>query len=603
MDNLTQRKLSQAIQLHQKGKYPQALQSYNEILRKLPNETEVLHLSGLALSSLSKFDEAISSISKAIRLKPNDAFYCSLGNVFFDKGDLGHAIEAYKNAIQFNGNNLEAFNNLGMIFTQQNMYNEAIMCYHKAIEIAPQVPEIYNNLGTVYFNSKRIEEAIKCHHKAIEIKPDYAEAYFNLGNDFKPDQNNLQSTKNIENIDKAIFCYQKVLELSPNFADAYVNLGLMYYLKGQTQQELQCYELALKLMPNSAEILNSIGVIYKDSNNIEKAIEYLQNAISVSPNYADAHINLAICYFIKKDYEKAFKHYSRRLDNFDSQKKRIEKYSQPLWDGGEIEGKTIYVHHEQGFGDTINFCRFLPVLAEKCAKVLLRPQKELESLFQHNIKGFELVSNSTPDEALTFDTHTLLMYLMEHLNVTPENIPSSEGYLTVDDAKVQYFKEKYFDNNDFKLGINWNCGNAKFTDQFRSISDINAFFPFAKIDGVKVYSFQKGVGEEQLENLPGDIEIINLGKDFNDFTDTAAALKNLDLLISVDTSVPHLAGAMGVPTWVMLQYVPDWRWTTEGETSFWYDSVKLFRQDSEKQWQLVVDRVFEEFVDKINNNH
>lgn len=603
MDNLTQRKLSQAIELHQRGKFPQALQSYNEILRKLPNETEVLHLSGLALSSLGKFDEAVLKISKAVKLKPNDAFYCSLGNVCFDKGDLGQAIEAYKNAIQLNGNNLEAFNNLGMIFTQQNMFNEAIMCYHKAIEIAPQIPEIYNNLGTVYFNSKKTDEAIKCHHRAIELKPDYVEAYFNLGNDFKPDQNNYQSTKNVENIDKAIFCYQKVLELSPNFTDAYVNLGLMYYLKGQTQQELQCYELALKTKPNSPEILNSIGTIYKDANNPQKAIEYLQKAISINPDYVDAHLNLAICYLMRKDYKKGFEHYSKRLDDFESQKKRIVGYNQPLWDGSDLSGKTIYVYHEQGFGDTLNFSRFLHKLTEKCAKVLFRPQKELENLYKYNANGFEVVSATIPDEQLAFDTHTMLMYLMEYLDVTPENIPNSEGYLSVDEEKVKYFKEKYFNNNDFKLGINWNCKNTLFIDQFRSIPDISYFFPFAKLDGVKVYSFQKGAGEEQLENLPEGVEIINLGKDFNDFTDTAAALKNLDLLISVDTSVPHLAGAMGVPTWVMLQYVPDWRWTTEGEASFWYDSVKLFRQNSEKQWQPVVDSVFEEFKNKINNNH
>lgn len=587
MDNKTQRKLSEALNYHKAGKIKEAEVLYSEILKKIPNDTDILHFCGIALISLGRFDEAVSKLSKASKINPSDAIYCTLGNAYSDKGDIDSAISSYCSAIQLNKANLEAYNNLGMAYTTKNMLNEAVSCYQKAISLDSGNADVYNNLGAAFYKAGNFQESVKCHTKAIELKPDFVNAYFNLGNAYKGSVKTFHTALN-ENLEKAAACYQKVLEYIPEFVEAYINLGLIAYLRGDEENEINFYNRALELCPNSPELLNNIGVINRDAGRLEESITYFERAIAVNKDYTDAHINLAVTCLALKDFEKGFKHYKHRLNNFEPYKSKIKKIKKPLWTGESLEGKTIYVYHEQGFGDTINFSRYIKLLGSDAAKVLFRPQKELESLFLKNDINAEIIGENISDEALNIDYHTILMNLLEYYKAAPDNIPFNKQYLYAEPEKVQFYKEKYFDNNSFKVGINWQCGNLKQVDKYRSISDIAEFYPFAKLDGVKVYSFQKGLDKNAFENLPDDVEIVDLGNTFNDFSDTAAALENIDLLISVDTAVLHLAGAMGRPAWGLLQFVPDWRWFLKEETTPWYESIRLFRQKQRGNWQPVV---------------
>ena len=590
--NSSQEKLSQAIQFHNADMLQEAGELYGQILHSEPNNAEVLHLFGILMNQIGDFDTAVSVILKAVELNPQDSYYCSLGNVCFDKGDEDAAINCYLKTIELNPRNLDAYNNLGMVYTAKEMFDDAIACYQKALEINSGYPEIYNNLGSVFFEINEIEQSIKCYEKAIELNPNYTQAYFNIGNAYKGNDNFVRKIDNPEHLDKAVSYYQKAIELMPDFAAVYINLGKVYFYKGDTDKELNCYQKALELKPDSAQIYNNIGNIYKDKGLIKEAIPYFEKSIELNPNSVDVYSNLAISYLALQDFEKGWHNYQWRLHDSQVYKARISGIKQPLWDGSSLDGKTIYVYYEQGFGDTVNFVRYLPVLHSMGAKVLFKPQKELEKLLHQSDIKAEIIDNSTPDESLTFDTHIPLMSIPYLLKANAENIPLSDKYLKADPEKVKFYKENYFNNDSFKLGINWQCRNFDHVDVFRSIPHLSYFYPLARLDGVKIYSFQKGCGTDHLVDIPEGIEVVNLGDTFDDFSDTAAALENLDLLISVDTSVPHVAGALGIPTWILLQYVPDWRWFQASNNTPWYDSVKLFRQKQINNWQEVVDEVY-----------
>lgn len=239
------------------------------------------------------------------------------------------------------------------------------------------------------------------------------------------------------------------------------------------------------------------------------------------------------------------------------------------------------------------FSRYVPILDQMGAKVLFRPHSMLENFFRDFNFPAEIISNTTPLDTLEFDYYHSVMSLPAVFKTEIDTIPYKEGYLKANPEKVRQFREKYFNNDLFKIGIVWQCKNLYEQDIFRSIPDISYLFPIAKIPSVKVYSIQKGLGEAQLENLPDEIEIINLGKDLNDFSDTAAAVENLDLVVSVDTSVPHLSGAMGKDTIVMIEYTADWKWLLDRDDCVWYDKIRLFRQNKNNDWDFVVKNVVE----------
>lgn len=563
-----QQKLAQAIELHKAGKIEEAEKLYNKIFYEYGKNLGIASILSVA--------------------------YSSLADAYWDRNNIKIALEYYQRAVKLNPMNFEAQNNLGMLYSEQKMYQEAIKCYENAIAVDPQVPEIHNNIGTVYFEMGETEKAIKCHEQAIMLKPDYAEAYYNLGNAYKGNEKTKLGVKNPENLSMAHACYSKAIELEPDFVNAYVNLGLIYHYKNEPDNELACYAKAEQLSPDSAEIINNIGNMHRDAGRMDRALDYFEKAIKLDPQKDDAYINASITYLATKNFDKGWKYYELRLNDNHIYQKKLSEYKQPVWKGESLEGKRIYVYWEQGFGDTINFCRFLTKLREMGANVYFEPQKELAGLFISSNLGVDIVK----DAPVEFDYHVPLLALPGLLGINDSNIPYNGKYLNADPEKVNYYKEKYFSNDCFKLGINWQCKNRLHVDQYRSVPHISYFYPLMGFANMKIYSFQKGCATEQLENLPEGLQVVNLGDGFNDFTDTAAALENLDLLISVDTSVPHLAAALGKPAWVLLQTVPDFRWGLEGENTPWYSTMQLFRQSSRNNWEEVITRV-EEKLQKV----
>jgi len=634
------------ILLYQHNRFNEAVEYARKAVEINPNSYFCTNL-GNIYKETGKMDLAIDLYNQALEYEPDNAkVYFNLGYSYKIKNELNTAIEYYKRSVELDPSNQAAYANLGNIYAIQKKLNEAVECYKKAIELNPEDASMYNSLGNTYFDLKEIDKAIECYKKAVKLKPNYEEVYINLGSAYlekndndmaidylefalelndqnylthlfmgnvlldkeiineaiesyqtalnlKPDDPGIllnmgNAYKKNEEFDKAINIFYKILEIKPDFIEAYLNLANINIEKGDYDKAINNCEKSLELNPQYAEAYLNLGNACKNKREIDKAINYFSKAVEINQDYADAHFNLGTSYLLNKNFEKGWAEYEWRFKKKKSTCPKILGISQSTWDGSSLENKTIYVCYEQGFGDGLQFARFIPVLRSKGAKVIFKVPEPLEKLMKQSDLNADIICACYPDNLIKFDTFAYIMSLPHLLKTNLNSIPFSSGYLKADPDKVNLYKEKYFNNENFKIGIKW-LGNPDGRKN-REIP-LKLFFKLAEIKNAKLYSFQKGYGVEQLEEVPLNIEIIKLGNTFNDFSDTAAALENIDLLVSNDSSLVHLSGALGKKTWVLLPFVPEWRWMLDREDTPWYDSVKLFRQKEPGNWDEVMERV------------
>lgn len=375
----------------------------------------------------------------------------------------------------------------------------------------------------------------------------------------------------------------------PDYTDVYCNLGVVLKKQGRIDEAIQCYEKVLGSNPNHINTIYNLGGAYTSKREINNAIKWYEKALQVDPDYIDTYLNLGIAYLLNKDFEKGWKYYEYRFNGYKEPKPDIDN-PKPKWDGSSLENKTIYILHEQGVGDTIQFVRFLSYLKKfNPSKVLFRCQESVENLLKINDINAEIVDCSTSDKTLEFDTYLPLLSLPYYLKPDLDNMP--DKYLKADSSKVINYKQRFFDNNLYKIGIFWQGNPNHKGDKWRSFP-LNLFCPLFEIPNTQFYSLQKGFGIEQLDNLPDRFNIINLEQTFMDFSDTAAAIENLDLVITIDSAVAHLAGAMGKKVWIIIESEPDWRWFFDEEQTVWYKSARIFRPGLEKDKSEVISRIY-----------
>lgn len=506
------------------------------------------------------------------------------------EGSLQQAESIYKQVLEADPCNPDALHLLGLIFNSNKDFNNAKNYIEKAISISPSL-NYYVSLAKVYTCQNNIAEAINCYKTILSLKPDFVEVYNTLGN----------LLSDLNRTDEATECYLDAIKIKPDYVEAYYNLGNTLLKNDNIEAAKSFYIHALTLKQDYAEAYYNLGVTFHFENNVQEAIKHYEKAISLKPDYLEAYYSLATAYLIEKNFEKGWKVY-RQLRHLKQEKFKIEEsLLKTQWQGESLEGKTIYVYHEQGSGDTIFCARYLPVLNSMGAKVICKPQAGLEKLFRQSGLMAEIIDNHIDESDLTFDTHIPMYYLLSILNVNKDNIPLTSGYLKADKEKVEYYKKKFFNNDKFKVGIVWQGSPDFKNDKKRSVS-LEQLYSLANISNIKLYSLQKGVGEEQLLRLPDSMEIPGLGSSFSDFSDTAAAINNLDLIISVDTSIAHLAGALGKATWMLVPYAPDWRWFLNTDECIWYKSLKLFRQTEPGNWPEVIDKIHKSLDTLVNHS-
>lgn len=406
---------------------------------------------------------------------------------------------------------------------------------------------ILYKLGQESFKKKDYIVAIAYFNKYIEINPNNADIHNMIGYIYQ------KISGKYENIDNQIESFEKAIELEPNHKFALRNLALAYSLADKTEEAVDCFKKLLKL-----------DFIIDDC----MAYAYLQIQL--------------------KNFQEGWKFYENRFDKY-KESMHYPKMDEPKWEGQEISDKTLLIHYEQGYGDSLCFCRYIEQVKPFAKKIIFRVQDELVDLLKLNLSNVEVVGISKPLEEIDFDYQVALMSLMYLLKARVDNIPQAEGYIKADEKKAEAYKKEFFDNDCIKIGISYN--GAKGGNRRRDIA-LKYFYPLTKLKNVKVYSFQKGFGSEQLEELPSDVEIVDLGKTFNDFSDTAAAMANMDVMVMSDSGVFNLAAAMGKRIFLLLNKYAEWRWFLDEETTPWYDSVRLVKKQAESQsWDELIQKV------------
>lgn len=641
--------LPKAVQLHQAGQVEQAREIYLQILKEDANNLHALNLLGLvgwqtgrhaeaveyleraiALDStqaafhgnlaearrgLGQLGQAIESYAEAARLQPG-AFiiHLNMGTLLQQAGQPEHAIASYGRALELDPQNVSARYHLGTAFEQQGKTQPAESCYEQVLESAPDhVPslialaalrktrgdlagavELYEHalrlepeiaarhfdLGNVHQLARRWSEAVACYRRALDINPQYAEAFSNLVN----------ALRELNQLDEALMCAERAVQLRPESAPSANNLAVVLQDLGRLDEARKQFERAILLDPKKAELHLNLGVVLKDQGHLDEAIAKYDGALRIQPNHAHTRCSRGMALLSLGRFAEGWAGYEHRigLPQFDTL-----TFPQPRWDGTPLAGRTLLIHCEQGYGDTLQFVRFVKMAVERGGdgKIVLAAQPELIPLLkQSGYPGLVPKNQNLP----AFDVHVPLMSLPLALGVEVESFAREIPYLAVEQARIDKWRQELDKYPGFKIGIGWQ-GRPDFRgDRLRSIP-LETFAPLAEVPQARLISLQKGPGSEQLGAGLHRFDVVDLGDALDGvgsrFMDSAAVMHSLDLVVTSDTALAHLAGALGIRVWLALSAAPDWRWMVDRDDSPWYPSMRLFRQSRLGEWTDVFERM------------
>jgi Flp pilus assembly protein TadD len=465
-------------------------------------------------------------------------------------GRLAQAEQVYRELIRGNPGVAEAWYLLGAIAQLQGKPAEALGFYQQALRLAPNHVESRNNLGVALQELGRSAEAEDCLREAIRLRPDFADAHSNLGNA-------LQAR---ELLDEAIGCYRKAIQLKRDYVDAHNNLGNALRAQRRSAEALECYDEALRLRPNHPQV------------RLSRALLRLQSG----------------------DFEPGWAEYEWRLQ---CKEYAIPSFAQAMWDGSPLDGQTILIYGDHGLGDTLQFIRFAPLVEDRGGRVVVAVRKPLARIVS-SCPGVKMVipeGAPLPD----FAVYIPAMSLPRIFGTTLATIPAEIPYLAADADLVSHWGHEIGRDNRFRIGIAWQGNPGYSQDRQRSFA-LTQFEPVARLEGVRLYSLQKDFGADQIVAAASRFAVIDPGSRFTDFMDAAAAIKNLDLVIAADTSIVHLAGALGSPVWTALPFDADWRWLRDRDDSPWYPTMRLFRQCRPGAWEDVFKRIADELAAKLS---
>lgn len=614
--------IQQGMQEHQAGHLDKAKKIYDIILGKDPLNYDALNLSGVILLQLNDPTGAISLIERAINVLPNQAMAHVNHGLALDKLEkLNLAIDCFDRAISLNPNFAEAYNNKGITLKKLNRFEEALSAYEQAISLKDNYAVAYSNLGNVLRELQRYEDALPYFKRAIDINSNYAEAYSNLGvtlcelgrfeeallnhdraislvPSFAEAYTNRGITlEKLNRFNEALASHNMAIDIRPDYADAFANKGVVLAVMGSYDEAINSYRHALEIMPTHIKSLSNLGVAYKETMKFDLAMESYNHAIQLNENYADAFWNKSLLLLLLGDYANGWALYEWRWKRNEFAQYR-RKFSKPLWIGEpSIVGKSIFLYSEQGLGDTIQFCRYAKLLQNLGAKVFLEVPSQLFRLLK-SLDGVEQLIESG-NVLPNYDFYCPLLSLPLALSKTYKSIPKTRKYIHAEKGKLSIWSEILGEKKQLRVGLVWSGNSSHANDQKRSLL-LNDFMQYLP-SGVDYVSLQKEVRLYDIDTLKLN-QIRHFGDQIVDFSDTAALCELMDLVVSVDTSVAHLSGAMGKDTFVLLPYIPDWRWLLTRNDSPWYSTIRLFRQNSDRKWAPVLQEVakYISTISKIN---
>jgi len=536
--------IGQALALHRQGRLDEAEKLYARALKLQRDNFDALHLLGVLNQQRGKAGEAYRLIAAALKVQPNSP---------------------------------DALSNLAMALSALKRHDEALKALDKALAAAPAHIDALNNRGNVLLELKRPAEAIAAFDAVLAKAPQHLQARINRGN----------ALTELSRAAEALADYDMALSLAPGHPLALYNRGNALRLLDRTPEAVACYDQALAAMPQHLNAWLNRGQALAALNRHQDALASYGRALTLQPDFADAHFNAAMSFLTLGDYARGFAEYEWRWKRTGMSVPKV--FRRPPWLGETpLAGKTILIHAEQGLGDTVQFVRYLPRLARMGARVVLEVQPALKDLLTGLDGVASVIGRGEP--LPPYDLHCPLGSLPLALKTDASNIPADIPYLRAGDAALAKWRPRLEALPSPRIALSWSGNLSHPNDRNRSLS-LAQLEPLLSTPGTSFISVQRELRDSDAQALRRHPRILDLGPGLNDFSDTAAVLTLADLVISVDTSVAHVAGALGRPTFVLLPFQPDWRWTLDRDASPWYPALQLFRQTTIGDWPSVIARV------------
>lgn len=607
-----EQRMARAVSAHQAGELAQARQLYLEILAQNPRQPDALHLLGMVEYQAGRPEAAAKLIARALAVRDRDpAYHANLGLVLLALGRAAESAEACRQALRLKPEFAAAHNNLGNALKELGRTGEAEACYRRAVELDPKLVDALYNLAGIYAGREQAAEAVELYEKVLALEPGHATAHNNLGaalfrlERWKEAAAHLEravaenpgDVKALGNLGRALLeerkpeeaerWFRKAVALEPERSGGSGDLGAALRSQGRLEEALKAYERAVALAPSRADAHSDLGMVLSELGREAEARERYEQALALEPEHVSARWNRSLLLLRQGDWRAGWREFEWRRSRKKSNSTR--DFAMPRWDGGPLGGKRILLHAEQGLGDTLQFLRYVPLVQRAGGVVILDVQKPLQRLAA-TMPGVEAVMASG-EPLPAFDVHCPLMSLGLAFGTEVGTIPAEVPYLRVPEDATEAAAARAWPEG-LRVGLVWAGSQTHPGDRFRSMS-LAQLEPLLAVEGVHFFSLQMGAADA-IAQARG--KIVDMAPASGEMAETAASLEHLDLLITVDTSVAHLAGALGRPVWVLVPFVPDWRWMMGREDSPWYPTMRLFREERVGDWGPVVERVRGELV-------
>jgi len=539
-----QQAFDRALADHRAGRLREAEAIYRQILAAHPDQPETLYLLGLIARQMSRPADAAALWQRATTAKPDHVEWLfQLAWALLDSNEPYQSISVARQATQRQPDFADAHAILGRALAAVKKFDEALVSARRAAELAPDNPEVRNHLGLVLKDAAH---------------PRDAEAEF-----------------------------LRAIELNPGSAHYHRNLAAARDALDDVEGSIAAAEECRRLGGEDVQLLSNLAALHRRRRDHSTALAMADRALALQPNHPESHGSRAMALLAMGDYADGFVEYEWRwrCDNFTT---RSRDFGRPMWDGSDPRGRRVFVHTEQGYGDTLQFVRYVPMLAARGAEVILECHPSLRTLLRR-VEGVSKVvpaGMNPPD----FDLHTPLLSMPKWFSTTLENLPNQVPYVTPDRARVEIWRGRIGASaaNAVKVGLVWS-GNVQ-PDPNRTCPLVN-FVPLAQAPSVTFFSLQVGDASREIETVAQRMPITDLSKDLTDFHETAAAMQCLDLILTIDTAAAHLAGALGRRAWTLLPWAADWRWLSDRDDSPWYPTMRLFRQVTKGDWSEPVAQI------------
>jgi tetratricopeptide (TPR) repeat protein len=639
----TQESFALAFQHHQAGRLEEAEQLYRQVLAAEPDHADAMHLLGVIADTCGRGAEAVELIAGAIRLQPTvPTYYSNLGEAYRQLGRADDAIAHYRRAIELKPDYAIAHFNLANTLAGVGRKNEAIVAFRAAVRAAPGFADAHYNFGNLLRDCGRFSEALDQYQAAVQARPHFADALNNLGSALADLRGDTEG---------ALTALRAALALQPDFANAHLNLGNVLRARGRMAEAISEYQAALGLTPKSLDARSNLGVALLEQGRPQAALEVVREMLAIAPKHPEALLTLGNCFVALQRFDEAVAAYRAAVEQnprfvearyniglalkaqgrfaeaaealraavetdghdpaarlnyafallltgelrqgwpfyearFDTGKMAPQRRHQnlPLWFGRSTADCTVLIYSEQGLGDGLQFVRYAPLIAAQGARVVVECPATLVELFR-TIDGIEVVPDGEPLPPCDFQVPMLSLPLA--FGTELRTIPAGPAYLRPDPERRAAWRARLgAPGSRLRVGLAWAGSATHIRDRERSmrLEQLAAFFSVPNVDW---FSLQIGPAAAQIAKLP----LADHTRELRNMGDTAALVAELDLVIAVDTSVVHLAGALGRPVWTMLPFSPDWRWLLERDDSPWYPTMRLFRQRTAGDWSSVVHEV------------